>query len=217
MDQQPPTSTEQTSKKNAVVVVDDDEIDDYARTLGASSTFFCPVSLELLKDPVVVRTGQTYERSSVEDWIGEAEERAGNRTAIGGSERIYRANGTEFALRSAIQEWAKRTCPEILNEKGDVRGMKGSPVVGMTEMRLVSSMELRDIELNTAPPVIGRRGDTLDSNDPSDNTSSRRSGIVRRMMSLSNAVPNFIANVNREISRTQHFVNQKRNSAFRCN
>ena len=84
----------------------------------------------------------------------------------------------------------------------------------MTEMRLVSSMELRDIELNTAPPVIGRRGDTLDSNDPSDNTSSRRSGIVRRMMSLSNAVPNFIANVNREISRTQHFVNQTQRRVF---
>jgi len=214
MDQQPPTSTEQTSKKN-VVVVDDDEIDDYARTLGASSTFFCPVSLELLKDPVVVRTGQTYERSSVEDWI-----RRGGRTCPATGQPLAEANESivrmapNFALRSAIQEWAKRTCPEILNEKGDVRGMKGSPVVGMTEMRLVSSMELRDIELNTAPPVIGRRGDTLDSNDPSDNTSSRRSGIVRRMMSLSNAVPNFIANVNREISRTQHFVNQTQRRVF---
>ena len=121
MDQQPPTSTEQTSKKN-VVVVDDDEIDDYARTLGASSTFFCPVSLELLKDPVVVRTGQTYERSSVEDWI-----RRGGRTCPATGQPLAEANESivrmapNFALRSAIQEWAKRTCPEILNEKGDVR------------------------------------------------------------------------------------------------
>ena len=207
---------EETSSKEQTLpnAIDEDEIDDYARQLGASSTFFCPVSLELLKDPVVVRTGQTYERSSVEDWI-----QRGGKTCPATGQPLAEANESivrmapNFALRSAIQEWAKRTCPEILNEKGDVRGLKGSPVVGMTEMRLVSSAELRDIESSTAPPVIGRRGDTL--NDASGTAStSRRSNIVRRMMSLSSAVPTFIANVNREVLRTQHFVNQTQRRVF---
>jgi membrane associated rhomboid family serine protease len=84
----------------------------------------------------------------------------------------------------------------------------------MTEMRLVSAAELRDIESNpTAPPVIGRRGDTLNDSNASAST-SRRSTIVRRMMSLSSAVPTFIANVNREITRTQHFVNQTQRRVF---
>ena len=131
-----PPSKAQTSASSPAV--DEDEIDDYARTLGASSTFFCPVSLELLKDPVVVRTGQTYERASVEDWI-----QRGGRTCPAteqplAGERVHREMAPNFALRSAIQEWARRTCPEILNESGDVRGLKGSPVVGMTEMRLVA-------------------------------------------------------------------------------
>ena len=96
MDQQPPTSTEQTSKKK-LVVVDDDEIDDYARTLGASSTFFCPVSLELLKRPggCPNRTNvRTIERGRLDP--ERRKNVPGNRTAVGGSERIYRANGTEF-------------------------------------------------------------------------------------------------------------------------
>ena len=100
---QPPTSTEQTSKKN-VVVVDDDEIDDYARTLGASSTFFCPVSLELLKDPVVVRTGQTYERSSVEDWI-----RRGGRTCPATGQPLAEANESIVRMapnfRAVLHTW----------------------------------------------------------------------------------------------------------------
>ena len=152
-----PPAEESSSKEQTLPnAIDEDEIDDYARQLGASSTFFCPVSLELLKDPVVVRTGQTYERSSVEDWI-----QRGGKTCPATGQPLAEANESivrmapNFALRSAIQEWAKRTCPEILNEKGDVRGLKGSPVVGMTEMRLVSSAELRDIESSTAPPVIG--------------------------------------------------------------
>ena len=165
----PPSKARTSSSQPAV---DEDEIDEYARTLGASSTFFCPVSLELLKDPVVVRTGQTYERASVEDWI-----QRGGRTCPATGQPLAEANESivrmapNFALRSAIQEWARRTCPEILNESGDVRGLKGSPVVGMTEMRLVSAAELRDIESNpTAPPVIGRRGDTLNDSNASAST-----------------------------------------------
>jgi len=99
------SSKEQTPPK----AIDEDEIDDYARQLGASSTFFCPVSLELLKDPVVVRTGQTYERSSVEDWI-----QRGGKTCPATGQPLAEANESivrmapNFALRSAIQEWAKR-------------------------------------------------------------------------------------------------------------
>ncbi|CAN1158387.1 U-box domain-containing protein 26 [Linum perenne] len=31
--------------------------------------FRCPISLELMRDPVTVSTGQTYDRSSIESWI----------------------------------------------------------------------------------------------------------------------------------------------------
>ncbi|CAI8598884.1 unnamed protein product [Vicia faba] len=31
--------------------------------------FRCPISLDLLEDPVTLTTGQTYDRSSIEKWI----------------------------------------------------------------------------------------------------------------------------------------------------
>ncbi|XP_062098902.1 U-box domain-containing protein 12-like [Humulus lupulus] len=31
--------------------------------------FRCPISLELMKDPVIVSTGHTYERSCIQKWI----------------------------------------------------------------------------------------------------------------------------------------------------
>ncbi|XP_075496839.1 U-box domain-containing protein 17-like [Primulina tabacum] len=33
--------------------------------------FCCPISLDLMKDPVIVSTGQTYDRASIRRWMGE--------------------------------------------------------------------------------------------------------------------------------------------------
>ncbi|XP_022981075.1 U-box domain-containing protein 26-like [Cucurbita maxima] len=63
--------------------------------------FRCPISLELMRDPVTVSTGQTYDRSSIESWVA-----TGNTTCP-----VTRAPLTEFTLipnhtlRRLIQEW----------------------------------------------------------------------------------------------------------------
>ncbi|KAM0025102.1 putative U box domain, armadillo-like helical, Zinc finger, RING/FYVE/PHD-type [Helianthus debilis subsp. tardiflorus] len=63
--------------------------------------FRCPVSLELMTDPVTVATGQTYDRSSIESWIA-----TGNITCP-----VTRLPLTDFTLipnhtlRRLIQEW----------------------------------------------------------------------------------------------------------------
>ncbi|KAI5387009.1 U-box domain-containing protein 26 [Lathyrus oleraceus] len=63
--------------------------------------FRCPISLELMTDPVTVSTGQTYDRNSIESWVN-----TGNTTCP-----VTRANLTDFTfipnhtLRRLIQEW----------------------------------------------------------------------------------------------------------------
>ncbi|KAK7400780.1 hypothetical protein VNO78_12087 [Psophocarpus tetragonolobus] len=63
--------------------------------------FRCPISLELMRDPVTVCTGQTYDRASIESWVG-----TGNTTCP-----VTRAALTDFTLipnhtlRRLIQEW----------------------------------------------------------------------------------------------------------------
>ncbi|PIA46220.1 hypothetical protein AQUCO_01500024v1 [Aquilegia coerulea] len=61
----------------------------------------CPISLELMRDPVTVSTGQTYDRSSIESWIA-----TGNSTCP-----VTRVQLSDFTLipnhtlRRLIQEW----------------------------------------------------------------------------------------------------------------
>nr|GMD11135.1 U-box domain-containing protein 26-like [Ipomoea batatas] len=63
--------------------------------------FRCPISLELMRDPVTVCTGQTYDRASIESWVA-----TGNTTCP-----VTRAPLTDFTLipnhtlRRLIQEW----------------------------------------------------------------------------------------------------------------
>ncbi|KAL8209232.1 hypothetical protein R6Q57_008644 [Mikania cordata] len=63
--------------------------------------FRCPISLELMRDPVIVGTGQTYDRGSIESWVA-----TGNTTCP-----VTRLPLTDFTLipnhtlRRLIQEW----------------------------------------------------------------------------------------------------------------
>ncbi|GKV01592.1 hypothetical protein SLEP1_g14138 [Rubroshorea leprosula] len=63
--------------------------------------FRCPISLELMRDPVTVCTGQTYDRASIESWVA-----TGNSTCP-----VTRATLTDFTLipnhtlRRLIQDW----------------------------------------------------------------------------------------------------------------
>ncbi|KAG1331093.1 U-box domain-containing protein 25 [Cocos nucifera] len=63
--------------------------------------FRCPISLELMRDPVTVCTGQTYDRPSIESWVA-----TGNTTCP-----VTRTPLTDFTLipnhtlRRLIQEW----------------------------------------------------------------------------------------------------------------
>ncbi|CAL9071991.1 unnamed protein product [Musa textilis] len=63
--------------------------------------FRCPISLELMRDPVTVCTGQTYDRESIESWVA-----TGNTTCP-----VTRARLADFTLipnhtlRRLIQDW----------------------------------------------------------------------------------------------------------------
>ncbi|OMO74095.1 hypothetical protein CCACVL1_16975 [Corchorus capsularis] len=63
--------------------------------------FRCPISLELMRDPVTVSTGQTYDRTSIEAWVA-----TGNTTCP-----VTRAPLSDFTLipnhtlRRLIQDW----------------------------------------------------------------------------------------------------------------
>ncbi len=65
----------------------------------APTSFYCPVSMELMADPVMVATGHTYDRSCIEKWLSQ-----GNRTCPVTGMRLRHLELTpNHALRNAIQ------------------------------------------------------------------------------------------------------------------
>ncbi|KAE9463536.1 hypothetical protein C3L33_04567, partial [Rhododendron williamsianum] len=65
--------------------------------------FRCPISLELMRDPVIVSTGQTYERSCIEKWLG-----AGHETCPKTQQALSSTALTpNYVLRSLIAQWCE--------------------------------------------------------------------------------------------------------------
>nr|XP_043631565.1 U-box domain-containing protein 10-like [Erigeron canadensis] len=63
--------------------------------------FLCPISLELMRDPVIVSTGQTYERSYIQRWID-----CGNTTCPKTQQKLRNVTLTpNYVLRSLIAQW----------------------------------------------------------------------------------------------------------------
>ena len=60
-------------EETSVIVLDDD--DAMPKMLGRSTSliipheFLCPITLEIMTDPVIIASGQTYERESIEKWF----------------------------------------------------------------------------------------------------------------------------------------------------
>ncbi|KAG9144692.1 hypothetical protein Leryth_021535 [Lithospermum erythrorhizon] len=72
-------------------------------TLNIPDEFRCPISLDLMKDPVIIASGHTYERHSIAQWIN-----SGHHTCPKSGQRlIHMALIPNYALRSLIQQWCQ--------------------------------------------------------------------------------------------------------------
>eukprot|EP00943_MAST-04B_sp_MAST-4B-sp1_P009093 g9093.t1 len=72
---------------------------------SAPHSFFCPLTLEIMKDPVILPDGFTYERDNIEDWLS----RRKNTSPM--TNEVLPASFTKVtpnhALRQTIEEWVK--------------------------------------------------------------------------------------------------------------
>ncbi|XP_042487146.1 U-box domain-containing protein 10-like [Macadamia integrifolia] len=128
-------TSEETKKPDSVVIPDD---------------FRCPISLELMRDPVIVATGQTYERSYIQRWID-----CGNRTCPKTQQKLQNLTLTpNYVLRSLIAQWCVKNKIEMSmgSVNGRIRKSDGSfqNVGGNKEainalVRKLSSQSIEDL------------------------------------------------------------------------
>ncbi|CAL0327500.1 unnamed protein product [Lupinus luteus] len=74
------------------------------RPLVPLHSFYCPISLDIMMDPVETSSGKTFERSSIERWFAEGNNHC-PLTMLPLDSSILRPNKT---LRQSIQEWKDR-------------------------------------------------------------------------------------------------------------
>lgn len=75
-----------------------------SKSLLIPHEFLCPISLEIMADPVIIATGQTYERDSIQKWLN-----SGHRTCPKTGQKLNHTTvAPNFALRNLIQQWCEK-------------------------------------------------------------------------------------------------------------
>ncbi|KAL3514877.1 hypothetical protein ACH5RR_027594 [Cinchona calisaya] len=71
--------------------------------------FICPLTKQVMRDPVALENGQTFEREAIEKWFSECRE-AGRRPVCPLTQRELRSTelNPSIALRNTIEEWNAR-------------------------------------------------------------------------------------------------------------
>ncbi|KAL6768789.1 hypothetical protein ACKKBF_B16225 [Auxenochlorella protothecoides x Auxenochlorella symbiontica] len=110
----PPASVEQSLPSTAPA-----KIDMRAKVeASAPQHFFCPIAMHIMRDPVVLSTGQTYDHPSIERWLSEGH----TKCPITGVELPTPVSmAPNLVLRQSIEEWAARRAPWLLDESGGLK------------------------------------------------------------------------------------------------
>ncbi|KAG6402266.1 hypothetical protein SASPL_139143 [Salvia splendens] len=82
--------------------------------------FRCPISLELMQDPVIVSTGQTYERLCIQKWLD-----AGHKTCPKTQQTlVHTALTPNYVLKSLIALWCESNGVELPKKQGNYRNRR---------------------------------------------------------------------------------------------
>ncbi|KAJ9550268.1 hypothetical protein OSB04_014313 [Centaurea solstitialis] len=82
---------------------------DRCRSMLIPHEFLCPISLEIMTDPVIIATGQTYERESIQKWLN-----SNHQTCPKTGETLsHLALAPNFALRNLILQWCEKNNFEL--------------------------------------------------------------------------------------------------------
>jgi len=85
-------------------------------SLMIPNDFLCPISLEIMMDPVIVATGQTFERRNIQKWLD-----AGHRTCPKTRQTLAHLSlAPNYALRNLILQWCEKNKVELLKQEADL-------------------------------------------------------------------------------------------------
>ncbi|XVE56278.1 hypothetical protein DITRI_Ditri03aG0225800 [Diplodiscus trichospermus] len=105
--------------------------------------FLCPITLEIMTDPVIVASGQTYERASIEKWFD-----SNHRTCPKTRQTLAHLSlAPNYALKNLITQWCEKNNFK-LPKKEDLASSDGSSVEHKEEISyLVEELSSSQLEV----------------------------------------------------------------------
>ncbi|CAN8268290.1 unnamed protein product [Cochlearia groenlandica] len=101
--------------------------------------FRCPISLEMMRDPVIISTGQTYERTCIDKWI-----EAGHSTCPKTQQTLTSTTLTpNYVLRSLIAQWCESNDIEPPKPPSSLRPRKISSFSSPAEANKIEDLMWR--------------------------------------------------------------------------
>lgn len=121
------------------------------------ASFFCPITMEIMRDPVMVADEQTYERSSIEGWLQHH-----NTSPATNAELPHKNLTPNHALRNAIEEWQESYAMRV--RRGDIeleqRPLATSPFKTVYKGKLRLQVQQGAARIVTVAVLKMRRGDS---------------------------------------------------------
>ena len=105
--------------------------------------FVCPITCNIFYDPVTIETGQTYERSAIQEWLDR-----GNSTCPITGQKLQNTQlpKTNYVLKRLIASWLEEN-PNFVTDKAldeaDSAAVLTSPVSVISQASINISMEVR--------------------------------------------------------------------------
>jgi len=112
----------QSSSSRAATSSSRVDVEAIAREKGAPAHFFCSISTELMRHPVIIASGQTYERRSIKGWIRTCKAR-GHRVTCPITRTELPAPLViipNMGMRNSIEDWAATNAPMLLGPNGHI-------------------------------------------------------------------------------------------------
>ncbi|KAI3964131.1 hypothetical protein MKW92_039649 [Papaver armeniacum] len=113
-------------------------LDEYMEPLY--ETFFCPLTKDIMNDPVTVANGVTYERRAITEWFKKLGDTAEDVVCPTTGEKLVTTDlNTNIALKTTIQEWTER------NEAARIKVARGSFVIYLCRKKTYTKVQVRKI------------------------------------------------------------------------
>ncbi|CAO2207070.1 unnamed protein product [Urochloa humidicola] len=91
---------------------------DKCPSLLIPNDFLCPITLEIMTDPVIVASGQTYERRSIQKWLD-----SGERTCPKSRQPLAHLSlAPNYALKNLILQWCEKNMVELQKREPEPAG-----------------------------------------------------------------------------------------------